>query len=445
MRHKRLMSVSLESCGGGVDTAKLQSTAGPIAPLIPETPTDAPFDGMTQADVRDITEGLDVEDEAIGQLDKISTALTTIREDVVSNTAVHGDMSQVSAEAYNLAINHLLRNTGLRDVMVSAEAFASKEHAAMCGTVSLESVEDTIQKVIDRIIELVKGSVERLGDSVNRFVSASKRTTLRLQQIQERMKGGLSPSASAANVGVQEAQAKWLAKVDGISDIVKVTPPLSALTNEIFQKNISEIPGFINGVTAVMREWVKDPSTFNGTKPFGDLRAPFLQNINPKTRVVESWEFGMFRIRYSELDVLPTVEWTDIEEIENIEMAEQFSNEAPVLPLDAIGGLLDSLASTSSTIITSESKARDIVTAYQNFGKAVEEAAGIKVSDESVAKAISGLLMKITLSVRSFASFPAHSAAKLLTTSDAVCDLIEEMLGVYGNPANNTETLQEGK
>lgn len=437
MRHKKLMGIGLESCcGGGVDVATAQVDAGPLAPLIPAAPTDAPFAGMTLNDVRGIGEDLDVEDVAIDKLDRISNTLTEIRNDVVQNVGANGALSAISAEAYSLAVDHVLRDTGLKSVFVSAEAFDRMSESAT--TISVEAIGESLRKVVERIIELVLAGVEKITEYVERYVSAAGSAQRRQEDLLEAIArtGGRSPQTNA--VAVQNAQVVWLGDDAGNIDLLKVSGAYTAVSTEIYQQYIREIPKYINWIAGVVSNWVQNPGDFNGERPFGDIRPPYLSKINPKTMVKEDWQFGEWRISYDNSGPLPIIEWTAVEQDDNKPDVENVS--VGVMPLQAMGGVVQSAQAAVTIIANSKAASDEVNRAYKAFGDVIAKVKDLAESEDPKAKAIGDMMMPIVNSVRSFATFPARSAGKLLHVNTAICDVLDEMLTAYNKPEAKEES-----
>jgi hypothetical protein len=431
------MGIGLESCcGGGVDVATAQVDAGPLAPLIPATPNDAPFADMTLSDVRDIGGDLDVEDVAIDKLDRISSTLTEIRNDVIQNVGNNGALSAVSAEAYSLAVDHVLRDTGLKAVFVSAEAFDRMSEAAT--TISVEAIGESLRKVVERIIELVLAGVEKITEYVERYVSAAGSAQRRQEDLLEAIgrTGGRSSQTNA--VAIQNAQISWLGDDAGNVDLLKVSAAYTAVSTEIYQQYIREIPKYIGWIAGVVSNWVQNPSEFNGERPFGDIRPPYLSKLNPKTLIKEDWQFGEWRIAYDNSDPLPIIEWIAIEHDDSKPDVENVS--VGVMPLQAMGGVVQSAQAAVATIANSKAASDEVNRAYKAFGDVVAKVKDLAESDDPKAKAIGDMMMPIVNSVRSFATFPARSAGKLLHVNTAICDVLDEMLTAYNKPEAKEES-----
>ncbi|QXO10828.1 hypothetical protein pEaSNUABM54_00002 [Erwinia phage pEa_SNUABM_54] len=428
MQYKSLLNISAESL--------VQETVLPEG-RVPLAPTDVAYNEDGSVVLR-TDEDLAVSQEAIASLATIYHKLTNIKFSMRANAA-YGPLSKVSVEAYDSAINHVLRNTGLRDLMVSVEGFEYDHDSSL--TYSEEGIKDALQKIIDKIVELIKGWFTKAENYAEKILAGTADLKPRAQALRDAIRGWGPKEPKVAEIDISGGEAAWIT--------YKGTPNLlyaSGIAAGTCQKTIAGLPSdcvmYVNKLTDVLRGWTRDPNSYNPDNPFEDNKFfPRLPETNPKTMVSEQWSIGPYQLGYTEHNHLKTASFT---EREGFEMGD--GTTLKVLTPGELSNVVASFVTIFGITENINDIGKKATDALKSFGKSIEDLANIEADDDSKVDDMRASAMEAWESVRSFSQLPLAVEGKVLQVARAAIAVAERMVEAYGEkPAESTEENASGE
>jgi len=428
MSYKDLLNISAESLDQ-------EPVAHSTLILLPATDSGYTQDGSVIIRAAD---DLAVSQEAIESLSNIYRKLTNIKLSMRANAA-NGPLSKVSVEAYDGAINHVLRNTGLRDLIVSAEGFEHDPQSSL--TYSEEGISATLQKIIDKIIELIKGWFGKAEKYAEKILAGTADLKPRAEAMRDAIRNWGPKEPNVKEITLSGSEAAWLT-VKGKVNLQYAT----GIAAGACQKTIAGLPSdcvtYVNKLTDVLKGWTRDPNSFNSENPFADNKFfPRLPETNPKTMMSDQWSVGPYQLGYSETNHLKTAGFT---EREGFEVGDEVT--LPVLSVGELGNTVASLITIfgiTENISAIGEKATD---ALKSFSASIEALRDIKTDDESKIDEMRSAAMEAWESARSFTQLPLAIEGKVLQVARAAVPVAERMVEAYGEKkAEVTEENTDGE
>lgn len=427
MQYKSLLNIGMESM---VQESVLPEGRVPLAP------TDVSYNEDGSVIIR-AADDLAVSQEAIASLASIYHKLANIKLSMRANAA-NGPLSKVSIEAYDSAINYVLRDTGLRDVMVSVEGFAHDHDASL--TYSEEGIKDTLQKVLDKIIELIKGWFEKAEKYATQIVEGTADLKPRAVAMRDTIRTWGPKKPKEAEIEISGSEAAWLT--------YKGTPtllPACGVAAGTCQKTIAGLPSdcvmYVNKLTDVLNGWVRNPDSFNADNPFAENKFfPRLPETNPKTLVCEQWSVGPYQLGYTEHNHLKTAGFT---EREGFEIGD--GTTMTVLEVGQLSNVVASLVTIFGITENINEIGEKATKALKSFGVSIEGLSKVQADDDKIDD-MRAAAMEAWESVRSFTQLPLAVEGKVLQVARAGISVTERMIEAYGEgKAGASEEKPDGE
>lgn len=400
MRYKDRLKLSME------DNNVLHHP-GPLIDAAPPKPASLTEGTLEQDSVQYPQESVRYED-ALDALTVAAEQLITLRAEMHKNASTE-PLTVVAAEAYNLAMDYVTSRVGLKNVMVSAEAYFREP--AKAHEVSMEAVGQTIKKVVDRVLEVLSALAEKIQPWLEKLAAGVSRMRKRAESTEQAI---LALPAPPTTVHIDSELAGWLIGPDNKIDLQRALSSAQALAKAALNPNfISQCAQYVGELTAGVTAAGGSLEKLSADVKSGKYKGPAPVGYTPKGG------FPAWAVSESNIAVDTTLSpyqiswvWRDIKvDDQGYDVTLPSKNALASLAKEG-AALLQSLDSAGEKAFTLSGPINKISNALRTFNTADEA----EYAD---------VITAVVNSARSYTQFPLATLNKVVRVIGAILDVIQ--------------------